>query len=119
MNTFDVAHEKVNFPKNQNHIKLFVQEHIDTRSEVLLSHPEVLGFVYIHQDVITKTFFPRKVVNFKVKCSSKRKSITSVSGSSEEYSQFSVQEKILLSNHLHPSDSKRFLDEAPKLNIWK
>ena len=104
MNTFDVAHEKVNFPKNQNHIKHFVGEHIDTRSEVLLNHLEVLGFVYIHQDVITKAFFPRKVINFKVKDSSKRKSIASVSGSPEEYSPFSVQEKILPSNNLHLSD---------------
>ena len=108
MNTFNVAHEKVNFLKNQNPIKLFVEEHTDTRSEVLLNHPEVLGFVYIHQDVITKAFFPRKVVNFKVKDSSKRKSIASVSGSPKEYPPFSIQEKTLLSNNLHLSNSKRF-----------
>ena len=117
METFNRAHDIAKYPSGQNPIDLFLDADVETRSEVLLNHPDVTGFVYIHDDEITKAFFPTKVVDFKAKDTNKRKTIAAVTGSPGEYSPFSVQENVLLSDNLHLSDSKKFSARVSKLNI--
>ena len=117
MDTFARAHDIVKYPPGSNPIDLFLDADIQTRSEVLLNHPDVTGFVYIHDDEITKAFFPTKVIDFKAKELAKRKTIAAVTGSPTEYSPFSVPENVLLSDNLHISDSKKFSSSVPRLNI--
>ena len=117
MNTFNRAHDIEMYPSGQNPIEVFLDADLETRSEVLLNHPDVTGFVYIHEDEITKAFFPTKVVDFKAKDTSKRKSIAAVTGTPGEYSPFSVQENVLFSDNLHLSDSKKFSKEVSRLNV--
>ena len=73
MDTFTKAHDIEKYPPGLNPIDLFLDADIQTRSEVLLNHPDVTGFVYIHDDEITKAFFPTKVIDFKAKDSKKKK----------------------------------------------
>ena len=117
MDTFARAHDIEKYPPGLNPIDLFLDADIQTRSEVLLNHPDVTGFVYIHDDEITKAFFPTKVIDFKAKDATKRKTIAAITGSPNEYSPFSVQENDLLSDNLHISDSKKFSATVPRLNI--
>ena len=84
METFNRAHDIAKYPSGQNPIDLFLDADVETRSEVLLNHPDVTGFVYIHDDEITKAFFPTKVVNFKAKDTNKRKTIAAVTGSPDK-----------------------------------
>ena len=58
---------------------LFLQGNVKTRSNVLLNHPDVIGFIYLNDDVLTKAFLPKRVVNFK-KTPDKRNTIVAVSG---------------------------------------
>ena len=71
MDTFHRAHDIEKYPPGLNPIDLFLDADIETRSEVLLNHPDVTGFVYIHDDEITKAFFPTKVIDFKAKDATK------------------------------------------------
>ena len=48
---------------------------VDTRSEVLPNHPELVEIVYIYEDIITKDLFTKKVVSFEATDANKRKSI--------------------------------------------
>ena len=59
-----------------------------------LNHPDVLGFVYLNDDVITKSFLPKKVVNFKTKS----KVVVAVSGDTKEYTPFCVDGNRLFSD---------------------
>ena len=117
MDNFNRTHNIAKYLSGQNPINLFLNANIETRSKVLLNHPDVTGFVYIHDNEITKAFFPTKVVGFKAKDTHKRKTISAVTGSPEEYSPFSVQENVLLSNNLHLSDSKKLSSKVSKLNV--
>ena len=75
MDTFDRAHDIAKYPSGLNPIDLFLDADIETRSEVLLNHPDVTGFVYIHDNEITKAFFSTKVIDFKTKDTGNVKSL--------------------------------------------
>ena len=50
-------------PPDTNAIELFLTSDADTRANVLLSHPQVLGFVFLNDDSITKAFLPERVID--------------------------------------------------------
>ena len=45
MDTFARAHDIVKYPPGSNPIDLFLDADIQTRSEVLLNHPDFTGFM--------------------------------------------------------------------------
>ena len=85
------------------------------REEVILNHPDVVGFIYLNKDIITKAFLPKKMINFKTNT----KIMVAVGGDSEEYTPFSVQVKALLSNSLHLTDFNNFTDGSAIVPIGK
>ena len=117
METFNRAHDIMKYLSCQNPIDHFLDANIETRSEDLLNLPDVTGFVYIHDDEITKAFLPTKVVNFKVNDTNKYKTIAAVTVSPGEYSPSSVQENVLLSDNLPLSNLKKISSRVSKLNI--
>ena len=62
------------------------------RSDVILNHPDVIGYIYLHEDHVRKAFLVNKVVNFKASVPSKRNTIVAVSGDTEDYIPFLVPE---------------------------
>ena len=70
---------------------------------MIINHLDILSFACLNDDIITKAFLPKKVVNFKTKS----KVIVSVSGNTEEYTPFCVHE-IFFSDPLHLKDFSRF-----------
>lgn len=58
---FDTEEVKlVSYPDGEHPLEHFVYDDADTRREVMLNHLDVLGFVYLNDDVITKAFLPKK-----------------------------------------------------------
>ena len=86
--------ELATYPKGSHPLDLFLQGDIETRGDVILTHPDVIGFVYLNKDIITKAYLLKKVVNFKVTTQVNKKVIVAVSGDTEEYTPFCVPEKL-------------------------
>ena len=103
------------YPDGEHPLEIFMHGDAETRSDVILNHPDVLGFVYLNDDVITKAFLPKKVVNFKTKS----KVIVAVSGDTEEYTPFSVHESQLVSDSLHLTDFNNFTAGAAIISVGK
>ena len=79
MNTFEQRESEPSLPPDSNAIELFLSSDRATRANVLLSHPHVLGFVYLNDDAITKAFLPERVIDWR----HNTKSIAAVSGTPE------------------------------------
>ena len=59
---------------------LYLKGDVNLRSEVILNHPDVVGFVYLNDNIVTKAFLSTKVIDFKAANPEKRNSIVAVSG---------------------------------------
>ena len=60
---------------------------------MILNYSDVMGFLYLNKDIITKAFLPKKVVNFEASTQASKKVIVAVSGNIEKYTPFYVPEK--------------------------
>ena len=107
------------YPDDQNPINIYIQGNAETRSDVILNHPDVIGFVYLNENIVTKAFLPKKVINFKTSDPSKKKIIVAVSGDTDEFTPFSIPEQDLFSDTLHFSDSTKLEKETPSISIAK
>ena len=91
----------------------------EMRSDVLLNHPDVIGYVYLYEDNVRKAFLVNKVVNFKASDPSKRNAMIAVSGDPENYIPFSVPEIDLLSDTLHITDCMTLNKKTPSIGVGK
>ena len=107
------------YPDNQNPINIYIQGDAEIRSDVILNHPDVIGFVYLNDNIVTKAFLPKKVINFKTSDPSKKKIIVAVSGDTDEFTPFSIPEQDLFSDTLHFSDSTKLEKGTPSISIAK
>ena len=89
------------------------------RSDVIFNHPDVLGFMYLYEDNIRKAFLVNKVVNFKASSPSKKNTIVAVSGDTEDYIPFSVQESDLFSDVFHITDCTTINNNTPSIAVGK
>ena len=97
---------------------LYLQGMVQIRSDIILNHPDVTGFVYLNEDVITKAFLPKKIINFK-STSENRNNIAAISGDMEDYTPFLVLEKDLFSDTLHITDCTELNKETPSIALTK
>ena len=77
---FDETQKQASNEKGMHPVDLYLSGDLDARSDVLLTHPDVIGFLFVHEGILTKTYLPKKVVNFGATKSEERKSIVAVSG---------------------------------------
>ena len=87
-------------PSTQEDLLLkFVHTNPEVRINLLLNHPEIYGFVYIIDGILTKAFLPKKSVDW----TKNREHIAAVSGSPLDYTPFSVPGDIISGDtpHLH------------------
>ena len=92
---------------------------METRSNVILNHPDVIGFVYLNENNVTKAFLPKKHVNFTAATSDKSNIIVAVSGEPEEYTPFSVPEDHLFSDCYHLIDCNNPNKNTPSISVSK
>ena len=86
--------ELATYSEGNHPLYLFLKGDDETRGGVILNHPDVIGSVYLNEDIITKAFLPKKAVNFKTTKQANKKVIIAVSGDTEEYTPFCVPEKL-------------------------
>ena len=56
---------KTKYTEDEHPLCMFLNGDSETRGDIILTHPDVIGFVYLHDDSIVKAFLPKRVVNFK------------------------------------------------------
>ena len=88
--------------------EIYLRGTLEQRSDIILNHPDVCGFLYIHDEIITKASFPKKVVNYSSKGKGDYKVIAAASGTLEEFVPFYAPETFVLSDHHH-------IEVSPKL----
>ena len=102
MTTFEEENQVyVPFSPAEHPITLYAQGDLETRRDVILHHPEVNGFIFLHEGVITKGYLTRKITDFRCPPVPCRNIIAAVSGTPEEYTPFSVPENNFFSDALH------------------
>ena len=45
---------------------LYLKGNVEVRSEVILNHPDVIGFIYLNENAITKAFQPKRLSTSKL-----------------------------------------------------
>ena len=55
---------KASYTNDLHPLYMFLNSDLDTRGEIILNHLDVIGFVHLHDDNISKAYLPKKVVNF-------------------------------------------------------
>ena len=96
---------------------MYLEGDSETRGDIILNHPDVTGFVYLHDDTIVKAYLPKRVVNFKATSKEKRKVIVAVSGDTQDHIPFSISEIDLLSDTLHLTDCTTLNKKTPVISI--
>ena len=91
-----------------NPIDLYFESDLDTRANILLSHPQVIGFVYFNEGSVTKAFLPKRIIDWN----SSEKIIAAVSGSPDDFVSFSVRETDLCGNNLFLCDLVKLDDKV-------
>ena len=56
----EIGLPKASYTNDLHPLYMFLNRDLDTRAEIILNHPDVIGFVYLHNDNITKAFFTKK-----------------------------------------------------------
>ena len=64
---YDKTDEVIMYSEGFGPAEIFLEGDIETRTDVLLNHPDVIGFIFLYEDVVTKAFLPTKEVNFKAR----------------------------------------------------
>ena len=52
--------DKPEFQDDSHPLYIFLQGNVQVRGDVILNHPDVLGFIYLHDGVARKAFLPKK-----------------------------------------------------------
>ena len=107
------------YQKGNHPLDLFLKDNSEKRGDVILNRPDVIGFVYLTEDILTKALCLKKVVNFKANTQANKKVIIAVSGDTEEYTPFCVPEKTLLSDELHFTDFTKFSEGTSSIPVGK
>ena len=105
--------DKPDYQDEFHPLYIFLQGNVQIRSDVILSHPDVIGFIYLHDRFIRKAFLPKKTINFKATATEKRNTIVAVSGDPADYTPFSILETELLSDALHLTDCTNLNKKRP------
>ena len=108
---------KTKYPDNEHPLYMFLTGDPETRGDIILTHPGVIGFVYLHDESIVKAFLPKRVVNFKATSKEKRKVIVAVSGDTKDHIPFSISEMDLMSDTLHLTDCVSLNKSTPVISV--
>ena len=86
-----------------NPLELYLKGPIEERSDIILNHPDVRGYIYVHDRIVTKAMLPKKVVKYDSKDEEDHyfKVIVAVSGTVEDYVPFYAPENTVLSDNHH------------------
>ena len=84
------------FPDGFHPMDLYVKGDNGKRADVLRNHHDAIGFIYVHNNIVSKTFVVKRNRNFGTNI----RTMTAVSGNYFDFTPFKVSDKILFSNVL-------------------
>ena len=68
---------------------------------LLLNHPDIIGFIYKQGNNLMKAFLCTKVVDWHSASTDDFKTIAAINGTTDNYTLFSVPENLLFSDQVH------------------
>ena len=57
---YDDSQKQKTYEKGLHPVELFLNWDLDARSDVLLTHSDVIGFLFVHEGILTKAYLPKK-----------------------------------------------------------
>ena len=82
-------------------VEIYLRGNLETRSDIIINHPDVAGYLYLHDGILSKAYFPKKVVDYGKQDKGDFKVIAAATGPPEEYVPFYAPEIFILSDHHH------------------
>ena len=82
------------FPEGSHPVNLYVKGDRDKRANILLNHHDMIGFIYVHDTIISKEFVVKRNTNFGTNI----RTMTAVSENCFDFTPFNVLDKILFSD---------------------
>ena len=107
------------FRQDNDPLELYLQGYPEQRSEIILHHPQVIGFYYITQLTVMKAFFQKKIINWNTSDPEDLKVIAVVSGTTSEFTPFTVPESVLFGDQIHLGESPRLHKKVPISQVSK
>ena len=84
----------LSYPEGPYLMELYVKEDTIKRTNFLLNHHDIVGFLYILVEIVTKTFLVKLFLNFDTNI----RTVTAVSGNCFDVTLFRVSDKISFSD---------------------
>ena len=107
------------YTEDEHPLSIFLKSDGDGREDILLSHPDVIGFLYVHENTVSKAFLPKKVVNFKATSPENKKIVAAVTGDAEDFTPFSVPISEIFKDILFLTDCSSSNKNTPSGSIGK
>ena len=107
------------YTEDEHPLNIFLKSDEDGREDILLSHPDVIGFLYVHENTVSKDFLQKKVVNFKATSPENKKIVAAVTGDAEDYTPFSVPISDIFKDILFLTDCSSLNKNTPSISIGK
>ena len=51
---------KTKYANDENLLYMYLDGDTETRRDIILTHPDVIGFVYSHDETVVKAYLPKK-----------------------------------------------------------
>ena len=83
------------FLRSSDPIEIFMSADRNVRFDLILSHPEVVGWIYVEDGILWKTFLPTKITNFRDKL---KTSVVAIYGSCSASTPVKVNHRYLFSD---------------------
>ena len=56
---------KAKYSEEDHLLYMYLEGDTEVRVDIILTHPDVIGLTYTHNDTVVKVYLPKKVVDFK------------------------------------------------------
>ena len=84
------------FQDGSHPVDLYVKGDNGKRADVLLNHQDVIGCIYVHENIVSKAFVIKRNTDFETNV----RTVTATSGNCFEFTPFRVADKILFSDFI-------------------
>ena len=110
---FDMKDTPSTFLRSSDPIEMFMSADRNMRSDLIFSHPEVVGWIYVEEGILQKAFLPTKITNFRDRL---KTSVVAVCGSCSSPTPVKVNHRNLISDSFRFS-SGSFHDLFPCVSV--
>ena len=104
-------------PCDDDPIELYLRSDLATRTEILASHPQVAGFIFLEKNHLTKAFLTKNVRDWG--SNPIKNIVVAVTGCPESYTAFSVDDGVLGSDNTFLVESPELHDDVRTISVAK